>query len=171
MTTPDLLPLPVAPDTFLEKVVVPALQLLPAQMTSSEAKVIILAIGLQETHFRSRQQYNDGPATGFFQFELGGVREVLQNRRTSQIIQDVCSQLDVDCTDIAIHEALKTNDVLTVVMARLLLWCDPHAMPAMDDVEGSWNSYIYEWMPGKPRRLDWTANHALALKTVLSSNS
>src|SRR3546814_4167946 len=56
----------------------PALKLLPKQMDSREARVLLLAIGLQESGFEHRWQVIDrrrpnrkGPARGFWQFELG----------------------------------------------------------------------------------------------------
>lgn len=62
----------------LEQVVVPGLELLPAKMDTPKARVMMLAIGMQESRFEHRKQIG-GPARGFFQFEeAGGVRGVLK---------------------------------------------------------------------------------------------
>src|SRR5690554_6652716 len=58
--------------------IAPALELLPAQMTSPEAVVMLLAIGLQESRFQHRRQLVGspprpvGPAKSFWQAEQGG---------------------------------------------------------------------------------------------------
>lgn len=49
----------------------PALRLLPPAMDTVKARVMLLAIGLQESAFAARRQAGNGPARGFWQFELG----------------------------------------------------------------------------------------------------
>ena len=49
-----------------------ALLLLPAKMTSPQAEVMLLAIGLQESQFEHRCQLGNGPAKSFWQGEQGG---------------------------------------------------------------------------------------------------
>lgn len=48
-----------------------AARLLPGVAFTPEAKVMLLAIGLQESRFEHRRQIK-GPARGFWQFEAGG---------------------------------------------------------------------------------------------------
>nr|WP_316904517.1 hypothetical protein [Ralstonia mannitolilytica] len=48
----------------------PALAILPSAMDTREARVMLLAIGLQESRFMLRRQVG-GPARGFWQFEEG----------------------------------------------------------------------------------------------------
>lgn len=54
----------------------PALKLLPS-MDSVRARMMLLAIGLQESRFEHRRQLGNGPARGFWQFESGGGVRVL----------------------------------------------------------------------------------------------
>ena len=51
--------------------VLPGMALLPDRMDTPEARVMMLAIGLQESRFVHRRQIK-GPARGFWQFEQGG---------------------------------------------------------------------------------------------------
>ena len=55
----------------LNKVIIPGLKLLPPKFDTPEARVMMLAIGMQESRFLHRKQIG-GPARGFFQFEEGG---------------------------------------------------------------------------------------------------
>ena len=56
----------------------PALALLPASMDTPEARIMLLAIGLQESHFEHRRQLvgnppgPSGPAKSLWQAEQGG---------------------------------------------------------------------------------------------------
>ena len=54
-----------------ERAIAPALALLPARMSSREAEIMLLAIGLQESLFVPRRQMGNGPARSFWQGELG----------------------------------------------------------------------------------------------------
>ncbi len=56
--------------TITETAITPALALLPATMDTPAARVMLLAIGLQEGRFMHRRQIG-GPARGFWQFEKG----------------------------------------------------------------------------------------------------
>lgn len=69
--------------------ITPALELLPPKMTSPEALIMLLTIGLQESGLQHRRQLvgssprPTGPATGLWQFEQGGgVRDAPYQRAT-----------------------------------------------------------------------------------------
>jgi len=49
----------------MEKAILPALAILPAKMDTPQARVMLLAIGLQESEFAHRRQMGNGPARGF----------------------------------------------------------------------------------------------------------
>lgn len=133
----------------VEKAIKPAFTLLPARMRSREAVVMMLAIGLHESQFKYRRQMGNGPARGWWQFErMGGVAGVLQHRASSALALDVCLERGV--ADVAgdVHANLEHDDVLAAVFARLLLWTDPKALPALNDVDGAWQLYLRTWRPG-----------------------
>ena len=153
----------------LSTAIEPALKLLPARMTSNEARVMLLAIGLQESRFKYRQQIG-GPARGWFQFEAGGgVRGVINHAVTRPIARDACDELDIACCVSKVYEALPLNDVLAAVFARLLLFSDPFKLPAIGDAQGAWDLYIRTWRPGKPHRQTWDALYAQAVEAVACS--
>ena len=74
------------PALFYKLVAKPAVDIFDPKFNSREAHAMILAIGLQESDFRSRQQLiggvrdwwksERGPAVSFFQFERVGIRGV-----------------------------------------------------------------------------------------------
>lgn len=142
-----------------------ALLLLPAKMTSPQAEVMLLAIGLQESRFEHRRQIG-GPARGFWQFERGGVRGVLKHKLTAGISAVICADRGVPPNEQDVQETLERDDVLAAAFARLLLYTDPAALPALGECAKAWDYYLRTWRPGKPHRRTWDALYAQALEVV-----
>lgn len=144
----------------------PALALLPANMDSPAARVMLLAIGLQESRFVHRRQIG-GPARGFWQFERGGgVFGVLTHAASAALARQVCDARGVAPTTAAVYGRLENDDVLAAAFARLLLWTDAARLPAVDDKDGAWALYLRTWRPGKPHPQTWPALHARAMAEV-----
>lgn len=145
----------------------PALALLPARMTSPEAEVMLLAIGLQESRFQQRRQLvgspprPTGPAKSFWQAEQGGgmVTGLLRYRdqRVRDLAIGLCATRGVDPVPRAVWDAIEHDDVLAAGMARLLLFTDPKPLPAIGDADAAWSLYERVWRPGKPHRATWNA--------------
>ncbi|QDJ52794.1 hypothetical protein [Bordetella hinzii] len=149
----------------------PALELLPARMDTVAARVMLLANGLQESRFQHRRQIG-GPARGFWQFEKGtrasrgGVWGVFLHPASKDHLAALCRARSVACDPDAIYAALEYDDVLAAGVARLLLWTDPKALPAVGDVEAAWALYLRTWRPGKPHPKTWPALYAQAMAAV-----
>lgn len=162
-------------DTILHTAIDPAFKLLPTKMDSDAARVMLLAIGLQESRFEYRFQktsdpYTKGPARGFWQNERGGgVHGVMTCPATREYAMAVCKVQGVPFDDTLVHARLEFDDVLAAAIARLILWADPKALPTVDaDHETAWQCYVRNWRPGKPRRETWDDFHAKARAQVLS---
>ncbi|WP_202730566.1 hypothetical protein [Achromobacter xylosoxidans] len=157
--------------TMINTAITPALALLPARMDTAEACVMLLAIGLQESRFTHRQQIG-GPARGFWQFEKGtrasrgGVWGVFLHAASKGHLAALCKARSVACDPDAIYAALEYDDVLAAGVARLLLWTDPKALPAVGDADAGWALYLRTWRPGKPHPKTWTALYAQAVAAV-----
>lgn len=153
---------------ILQLVIRPGLALLPPRMTSTEAMAMLLAIGLQESRFKARRQHGNGPARGFYQFELGGgVAGVLHHHQTRTIVREVLDRLEYDLEDPAVsHAAIEHNDALATVFARLLLWTLPDPLPAPDKPDAAWLQYCRAWRPGRPHRQTWNGFYAFAWDRV-----
>lgn len=142
----------------------PAFSLLPSEMDSREARVLLLAIGLQESGFRDRLQHG-GPARGFWQFEsLGGVRGVLTHPSTSQHAGDVCTALGYEKLITPVSYAIADNDPLACAFARLLLWS--LLGPLGTSADEGWRQYLKAWRPGKPRPETWNGNFTHATEVI-----
>jgi hypothetical protein len=146
-----------------------ALALLPGAMDTPEARVMLLAIGLQESRFAHRRQLvgspprPTGPAKGFWQFERGGgCRGVITHPASRYWMARVCHQRGVALTAQALWDAIEHDDVLAAAAARLLLFTDPRRLPQLGDEAAAWQTYIRVWRPGKPHRHTWPALHAQA---------
>lgn len=154
--------------SIIDKYLLPAFRLLPERMDFPEARVMLLAIGQQESAFALTRQVG-GPAVGYWQFEKGGgVTGVLQHRATRDLAAAVCKARGIQPTPDAVYAALEKDQILAAAFARLLLWSDPAALPALGAVSDGWACYIRNWRPGKPRRAAWDAYYAKALAEVRS---
>ena len=152
----------------------PALTLLPPNMDTPQARVMLLAIGLQESRFTARRQLVGnppkpiGPAKSFWQAEQGGgmVHGVRLHEQSRALAAMLYASRGVAANDRAIWDTIENDDVLAAGLARLLLWTDPKPLPKLGDAEGAWQLYLRTWRPGKPHRASWDALYAQALKAV-----
>ncbi len=150
-----------------------ALFMLPPAMTSPQARVMLYAIGLQESRFEHRFQVVQGkpgakgPARGYWQFERGGGCKGVVNHAASRFwMANVCAARDVPLEAGAIWNAIETDDVLAAAAARLLLFTDPARLPGVGDQKGAWDLYTRVWRPGKPHPATWPALYAEALRAL-----
>ena len=160
------------------RAIAPALALLPARMSSPEAEVMLLAIGLQESRFQHRRQLvgspprPTGPAKSFWQAELGGgmVTGLLRyhDDRVRDLAVGLCAVRGVDPSPREVWDAIEHDDVLAAGLARLLLWTDPGRLPRLGDADGAWQLYVRTWRPGKPHRSTWVDLYGQALAEVMS---
>ena len=147
------------------------LRLLPPAMDSTEARVLMYAIGLQESRFTHRAQVIDGggkgPARGYWQFERGGgVTGVLRHPASRFWANSVCNARNIPAQPLNVWLALETDDVLAAALARLLLFTDPARLPAVGEQADSWSYYMRNWRPGKPHPRTWPECYETALKAV-----
>jgi len=113
----------------------------------------LATVALTESNLTTRYQLTPGlpgPARGFWQFELNGVKGVFNHRRTRKPLAQLCASCSVEHTPSAIWRALEGHDMLAVSLARLLLWTDPYPLPT--EREEAWLCYSRLWRPGKPNR-------------------
>ena len=141
---------------ILRDAIIPALAVLPARMTSKQAMAMLIAIGLQESGLTQRRQVG-GPARGLWQFEVGGVKGVLEHKATRHIAAFVCASRSVNPEKESVHAALANDDILAAAFARMLLWTLPGSLAGENDSDLGWAQYIDAWRPGKPRPAAWGA--------------
>lgn len=158
-------------DAIVSDAINPAMALLPARMDTPAARVVLLAIGLQESRFVHRQQIG-GPARGFWQFEKGtrasrgGVWGVFLHAASKDHLAALCKARSVACDPDAIYAALEYDDVLAAGVARLLLWTDPKPLPSIGDADTAWALYLRTWRPGKPHPQTWPDLYRQAVAEV-----
>lgn len=142
-----MIDLPATPQTVLAKVIVPALALLPAQMDTPPARVQLLAMGGQESGFRTRQQQG-GPARGLWQCERPIMQLLLQNPASAAEVHALCQSRAVAPLASDMYWAVGTDDVFGAGAARLILWCDTAPLPELGDENAAWETYVRVWGPG-----------------------
>ena len=150
-----------SPRLFLLRAIEPGLSLLPSYMTSAPARVMLMAIAIQESNIAARAQLG-GPARGYWQFESAGVEAVL--KQTPSLAQAVLSTCDIPITDAV--AAIEYNDPVACAFARLMLWFDAAPLPPLTDGSGCYDYYLKNWRPGKPDQSRWPAAFATAVSTV-----
>lgn len=176
-----LLPLPLSPQDFNDKILSVALRYLPTHLDSLPARVLTTALCLQESGLKVRYQELKGstpakpikgPARGLPQFERGsmskggGVWGVYRHRASIEGVRLLCRERDCAFEPWSIWSQLEHDDVLAAGMARLLLWTDPKPLPAIGDEEGAWAYYLRTWNPGKPHRDRWAENYPKAVEAL-----
>lgn len=111
-------------------------------MNRDAACVMLLVIGRQESCFAHRAQV-DGPARGLWQFKVAGVRGVMHHPRSAAEARYWCELNDFPCATTSVYHVLRTDDVFACGMARLLLWTDRSALPAVGDEDAAWSRYPF----------------------------
>jgi hypothetical protein len=162
---------------ILHEAVNPALELLPQAMDSDRAKVLLLAICLQESRGIHRDQLdstgkpgNLGPAVSLWQFEKGtrdsrgGVWGVYLHSTSRFWLKELCKARQVNFHPLDIWTAMAKDDILAAGVARLLLFTDPKPLPY--DSGAGWRYYIRNWRPGKPHPDTWVSFYMQAYDTV-----
>lgn len=143
-----------------------AFLLLPAKMDTRQARVIHAAIGYQESKYKVRIQYGNGPARSYWQFEngrLAGINGVLTHRASSELAKVVCKARGVAPERMAVWKAMEADDVLGAAFARLLMYTDPFPLP--DNAADAWEMYAKRlWRPGRPHPDEWPASWAFGLE-------
>lgn len=159
--------------TEINKTIIgPGLQLLAPKLDTPQARVLLLAIGLQESKFTARRQMGNGPARSFWQFEEGatissGVKGVLNHPASGDTLRRVAVSRGVAGTSRAIWEAIERDDLLACALARLLILTDAAPLPALGDADGAWALYALRcWRPGKPHPETWPGYYAQAFAEV-----
>jgi hypothetical protein len=154
---------------YLAGVAIPsALVLLPDAMDTPEARAMLIAICLQESGARERQQIG-GPAMGFAQFERIGIEGVLTHPASRDHILSAIVTLRYPADVGACYRAVRDNDVLAMAFARCLLWTDKHPLPGPDESEHGYGAYLRTWRPGKPRPRTWDGHFARAWAVTAES--
>lgn len=140
-----------------------ALKLLPAKMDTPMSRVLLAAIGFQESDgYATRVQYGNGPARSYWQFERGGIKGVMLHAASARLAIEVCEARGVDFNSEAIWQAMETDDVLGAAFARLLMWTDSQPLPTT--AQGAWEMYANRlWRPGKPHASKWAKSWAFGL--------
>lgn len=159
------------PVDFLHDVVDPSLTFLVTVLGSNKPSVddnarnMMMAIAGQESNWSLRLQ-TGGPARSYWQFEMGGVNDVWNNKTTMVWLREICAELDIPFVKSTIFEAMAWNDTLAAVMARFLLYTDRAPLPISGQEDLSWAYYERLWRPGKPDRARWTSVYETTVKVI-----
>jgi len=160
------------PERLINTGIVPALAELKLHGIEDTlpARRFLLAIALQESALKHRRQVLDdgeenGPAASFWQFESGGgCLGVLSHHSTAKRMTRVCMDYNITPAPRALWEAMRYNDVVAAIAARLLIFTLPSKLPETEQ-EG-WEQYLRAWRPGKPHPATWAANWYTATLAV-----
>lgn len=140
--------------------------------------VLMCAISGTESAWTARVQSGNGPAHGLFQFERAGVSAVYYNRVAGPLLRRALQTGAYDLRDWGhgpsdIWYCLRepAADSLAVLVARLNLFSDPRALPALPDQSGMFAYYTHNWRPGKPSPERFWESYTMAVTTVTADGS
>ncbi len=162
-----------SPLDFHKTILVPGLRFLTAATgqkpdginweDDEKARVLLLAIAGQETGWRNIEQENGGPGRGPWQLERETCYEVLHNPVSAIRLRKAVITHWPNPTDLDLYRALLGEPTLSVVIARLDLFCNSHPLPVISDQNNAWTYYLSTWRPGQPRPGHWADNYHAAL--------
>ena len=151
--------------TYPREAIDAAFRLLPDKMDTQFARINLAAIGFQETSYKTRIQYGNGPARSYWQFERGGIKGVMLHQTTIRLASELCDARGVDFNSEKIWQAMETDDVLGAAFARLLMWTDSQALPTNE--QDAWTMYAERlWRPGRPHPDKWAASWQFGLENA-----
>ena len=176
----------IPPEDFLRVVIDPGCRILHEvtgqDMGSQEAKVLLLAIALQESGLEYRRQIDSAGnpietlARGWWQFESGGgVKGVMTHPSSDDYAKAICTKFYVPFDQSDLHEALAWNGYLALAWARLLLWTDAAPLPSVGDKEAAFGYYLRNWRPKgwenpSQEKIDrWAKYYPMAVATVAAA--
>lgn len=156
------------PELLLATGIAPALAYLRGAgiQDTLAARRMMVAIALQESNLQHRRQVSadgteSGPAVSFWQCEQTGAGHwLLLHKASGPILRKACSDFNVPATDAGIWNAIRYNDVLAAIVARLNLYVLPNMLPEIPEL--GWQQYINAWRPGKPHPEKWATNWSAA---------
>lgn len=165
------------PEDALSQIIDPCLARLSVLgiRNDDRARVMLLAIALQESGLTHRAQVVDGggkgPARGFWQFEKNGVLGVLKHPMSEPFAAKLCFDVALPVEVEPVWQRLEDDDVLACAFARLLLFTDRAPLPQVGEDLLSWQYYVRNWRPGKPHPTRWPGNYRRAREAVRLSNT
>ena len=154
-----------------ELLIWPTLAKLGARYATPEARLMLLAIGIQESGFRCRDQGDPrviGPARSFWQFEQRGGCDEFAKAPQLEGFRKAAVRLGyaTDRHYTWIRSGEPEGDRLACLMARALLFLEPRPLPACGDRADAYQQYLARWRPGKPSARRWATAYATALQVV-----
>lgn len=152
---------------------------LPASLWSHQALRLLAAICLQESGGQNVPQRladgTEGLAAGFPQMQRNGIEDVLANPASAALAAQCVARAGIlgaagakfspgprgypfgatHPVAVLVRANFLNFPTLQLQLARLMLWDNPHPLPALDDLNGNWEYYLETWRPGKPSRARW----------------
>ena len=127
---------------------------------------MLVAIAMQESALITRQQIS-GSAISPYQFEQIGIDNVFTHADTGQLVTSAAKELAIP-VDENFYDAVKWNDAMATVIARLILWPDPAMLPALGKEVDARSYYERTWRPGIKSSIRWTTSYGAAVACVRS---
>lgn len=142
------------PETLDKLIVRPTLAWMAAffskeRMAHIDARRFLIAVAIQESELHHRTQIGGGPGRGLWQIEAG-FGAVRNHDVVGRMLLEAAGEMEVLPLSL---ETCRQADHFACLVARLILWADPHMLPAGQG--DGWETYLRTWKPGKPRPSDW----------------
>jgi len=128
---------------------------------------MLVAIAMQESALITRKQVG-GSAISPYQFEKIGIDNVFTHAETGRLVTGAAKELAIP-VDENFYDAVKWNDAIATVIARLILWLDPAPLPALGKEVDARAYYERTWRPGIKSSIRWTTSYGTAVACIRST--
>ena len=139
------------PTDFRDEIIRPTLMYLGGRFNSPAAVALLLGTALVESRLTYLRQIGGGPALGVYQIEPATLRDVYKNYLDNrpELAEEIRNRWGYQGMNLA--EQLKGDLFYATVIARLIYYRAPGALPRADDLRGLadyWKQY-YNTEQGK----------------------
>lgn len=161
------------PEDFYNRVLVRGLdkvaRFAPELAMTRSLGVLMTTIAGVESEWEHLVQIDGGAAHGLFQMQEDDIALIMKNPTSEKLFEAGMTDFGIN-TQTADHLwgilAMGGGESLSVFLARLNLWCNPHPIPPWDEERSLFQYYLDTWRPGVSSYTRWAKAYGQVIAIV-----
>lgn len=161
------------PDGFYADLLNPTLdeiaEFAPMMTRNRALRVLMTSIAGQESNWEHRVQIPSGMAHSLFQIEEATIPLIIANPASKELFTVGMDHFQIqDRSAPALFDLMadEAGDKVSVLFARLLLWCNPKPIPYEDEEQALFKYYRETWRPKHAVWARWPVVYGQAMMVV-----